>query len=426
MNIVEIIEKKKLNKKLSRDEIDFFVSKSVSGEIADYQISALLMAIRLNGMDEEETFFLTDAMKNSGDQILLEGVHGIKIDKHSTGGVGDSTTFIVAPIVAALDFKVAKISGRGLGFTGGTLDKLESFDSLEVGLSPKRFQEQVNKIGLAVSGQSADICPADKIFYALRDVTSTVDSIPLIASSIMSKKLAVATDILVLDVKVGDGSLLNDYKKTKELAALMVKMGKMAGKKVAAILSSMDEPLDDYIGNSLEIEGALSVLKGEKNNLYTVAKELAVEILMLSEKYDKKQAEKAVEEVISNGTALKKFEDMLKMQGAKNLDVKKAKYYAVPVLSKNEGYISKINTRELGLLVMRMGGGRLKKDDKIDATVGIKILKRTGDSVRIGEAVLLAYANTKEQLETAKQALNLFEFSKDKKDKIKLIYETIR
>ena len=259
MNIVEIIEKKKLKNKLSREEIDFFVSKSVSGEIADYQISALLMAIRLMGMDEDETFFLTDAMKNSGAEISLESVHGVKVDKHSTGGVGDSTTFVVAPIVAALGFKVAKISGRGLGFTGGTLDKLESFDSLDVGLSPKRFQEQVNKIGLAVSGQSADICPADKIFYALRDVTSTVDSIPLIASSIMSKKLAVATDILVLDVKVGDGSLLIDYEKTKQLAALMVKMGKMAGKKVAAILSSMDEPLDDYIGNSLEIEGALSV-----------------------------------------------------------------------------------------------------------------------------------------------------------------------
>ncbi|HKL93708.1 MAG TPA: thymidine phosphorylase [Clostridia bacterium] len=426
MNIIDIIEKKKFSQKLSREEIEFFVSGIVEGSIADYQTSALLMAIRLNGMDNDETFYLTDAMKNSGDVLNFDNIKGIKVDKHSTGGVGDSTTFVVAPIVAALGFKVAKLSGRGLGFTGGTLDKLEAIKGLSVTLSQEKFEKQVSETGLAVVGQSANICPADKILYALRDVTATVDSIPLIASSIMSKKLAVSADILVLDVKVGDGSLLNNYEKTKQLAQIMVAMGKKAGKKVSAILTSMDEPLDEYVGNSLEVEGAIAVLKGARNNLYKVSKAIVKEILILSGDYDDKCADVAIDKALESGKAYAKFEEFILAQGGESLSLAKAKMYEIPVLSKEEGYISKVHTRELGMLVMRFGGGRLFKDDKIDTTVGLKILKRVGDFVRVGEPICLAYANTEKQLEVAQSVVNLFEFSNVAQDKTKLIYEIVR
>lgn len=426
MNIIDIIEKKKFSQKLSREEIEFFVSGIVEGSIADYQTSALLMAIRLNGMDNDETFYLTDTMKNSGDVLNFDNIKGIKVDKHSTGGVGDSTTFVVAPIVAALGFKVAKLSGRGLGFTGGTLDKLEAIKGLSVTLSQEKFEKQVSETGLAVVGQSANICPADKILYALRDVTATVDSIPLIASSIMSKKLAVSADILVLDVKVGDGSLLNNYEKTKQLAQIMVAMGKKAGKKVSAILTSMDEPLDEYVGNSLEVEGAIAVLKGARNNLYKVSKAIVKEILMLSGNFDNTSADIAIDSVLESGKAYAKFEEFIIAQGGESLSLVKAKMYEIPVLSKKEGYISKVHTRELGMLVMRFGGGRLFKDDKIDTTVGLKILKRVGDFVKVGDPICLAYANTEKQLEVAQSVIKLFEFSETAQKKTKLIYEIVR
>jgi pyrimidine-nucleoside phosphorylase len=426
MNIIDIIEKKKTKRSLTQDEIGFFVRGVVSGEIADYQTAALLMAICLNGMDESETFYLTDAMKSSGDVLELRGVKGHKVDKHSTGGVGDSTTFVVAPIAAALNLTVAKMSGRGLGFTGGTLDKLEAIEGLSVSLTAKQFEKQAEDIGIVIAGQSKNLCPADKILYALRDVTATVDSIPLIASSIMSKKLCAATDILVLDVKVGDGALLPNYEATRELARLMVEMGRRAGKKTAAVLTSMDEPLDDYIGNLLEVLGALEVLRGAKNNLYQVSKTLVKEMLMLSGNFDEKTADEAIERAIASGAAFQKFEQMVLAQGAKSLELPRAKHYEIAVQSKTSGYVSKIRTRELGRLVMLMGGGRLKKDDKIDATVGLKILKRTGDYVRAGEPLLFAYANTEEQLALAKIAADLFEFSENPVQKPKLVYETIR
>lgn len=424
MNILDIIEKKKKGLALTKDEIDFFVNGVVSGEIKDYQTSAFLMAVVLKGMTPLETFNLTMAMKDSGDTFDFKGVDGMTVDKHSTGGVGDSTTFVTMPVLASLGFKVAKMSGRGLGFTGGTLDKLESFDGLNVYLEKDEFIKQVNDISIAVCGQTKNICPADKILYALRDVTATVDSVPLIASSIMSKKLAVSADVLVLDVKTGDGALMQNLKQTKILAETMVNIGKMSGRKVSAVITSMDEPLDRYIGNSLEIQGATEVLSGEQNELKVVAKALAVEIMLQSGKYDLKSAQDAFERQIASGEALSKFRQMLTRQGAKSLELKKAKYYGVEVKSQKAGYLEKVDTRALGRFVMSLGGGRMAVDDKIDHTVGLKVLKRVGDKVEKGESVALLYCNEKPRFDD--EILSAFTIGAKKAKKTKLIVDVVR
>lgn len=424
MNILDIIEKKKKGLALTKDEIDYFVNGVVSGEIKDYQTSAFLMAVVLKGMTPLETFNLTMAMKDSGDTFDFKGVDGMTVDKHSTGGVGDSTTFVTMPVLASLGFKVAKMSGRGLGFTGGTLDKLESFDGLNVYLEKDEFIKQVNDISIAVCGQTKNICPADKILYALRDVTATVDSVPLIASSIMSKKLAVSADVLVLDVKTGDGALMQNLKQTKILAETMVNIGKMSGRKVSAVITSMDEPLDRYIGNSLEIQGAIEVLSGEQNELKEVAKALAVEIMLQSGKYDLKSAQDAFERQIASGEALSKFRQMLTRQGAKSLELKKAKYYGVEVKSQKAGYLEKVDTRALGRFVMSLGGGRMAVDDKIDHTVGLKVLKRVGDKVEKGESVALLYCNEKPSFDN--EILSAFTIGAKKAKKTKLIVDVVR
>ena len=424
MNILDIIEKKKKGLALTKDEIDYFVNGVVSGEIKDYQTSAFLMAVVLKGMTPLETFNLTMAMKDSGDTFDFKGVDGMTVDKHSTGGVGDSTTFVTMPVLASLGFKVAKMSGRGLGFTGGTLDKLESFDGLNVYLEKDEFIKQVNDISIAVCGQTKNICPADKILYALRDVTATVDSVPLIASSIMSKKLAVSADVLVLDVKTGDGALMQNLKQTKILAETMVNIGKMSGRKVSAVITSMDEPLDRYIGNSLEIQGAIEVLSGEQNELKEVAKALAVEIMLQSGKYDLKSAQDAFERQIASGEALSKFRQMLTRQGAKSLELKKAKYYGVEVKSQKAGYLEKVDTRALGRFVMSLGGGRRAVDDKIDHTVGLKVLKRVGDKVEKGESVALLYCNEKPRFDD--EILSAFTIGAKKAKKTKLIVDVVR
>ncbi|MDY5345120.1 MAG: thymidine phosphorylase [Eubacteriales bacterium] len=424
MTILDLIEKKKNKIPLTKEEIEFFVNGVVSGEIKDYQTSAFLMAVVLNSMTKEETFYLTDAMKNSGDVFDFSEIKGTTVDKHSTGGVGDSTTFVTMPILAALGFKVAKMSGRGLGFTGGTLDKLESFDGLNVFLEKDEFIKQVNDISIAVCGQTGNICPADKILYALRDVTGTVDSIPLIASSIMSKKLAVAADILVLDVKTGDGSLLGDLERTKELASLMVEMGKMAGKRVSAVITSMDEPLDNYIGNNLEVLGATEVLSGAENELKTVAKALAVEVLMQSGMSEDK-ASSEVERVIKDGSALEIFKTMLVRQGAKNLEIKKPKICGYEIKAQEDGYLQKVRTKELGKFVMSLGGGRMKKDDTIDHTVGLKVLKRVGDSVAKGETIALLYANDEAAINRQGEVLSAFIVGEKKAEKTKLIVDKV-
>lgn len=424
INILDIIEKKKKGLALTKDEIDYFVNGVVSGEIKDYQTSAFLMAVVLKGMTPLETFNLTMAMKDSGDTFDFKGVDGMTVDKHSTGGVGDSTTFVTMPVLASLGFKVAKMSGRGLGFTGGTLDKLESFDGLNVYLEKDEFIKQVNDISIAVCGQTKNICPADKILYALRDVTATVDSVPLIASSIMSKKLAVSADVLVLDVKTGDGALMQNLKQTKILAETMVNIGKMSGRKVSAVITSMDEPLDRYIGNSLEIQGAIEVLSGEQNELKEVAKALAVEIMLQSGKYDLKSAQDAFERQIASGEALSKFRQMLTRQGAKSLELKKAKYYGVEVKSQKAGYLEKVDTRALGRFVMSLGGGRMAVDDKIDHTVGLKVLKRVGDKVEKGESVALLYCNEKPRFDD--EILSAFTIGAKKAKKTKLIVDVVR
>lgn len=424
MNILDIIEKKKKGLALTKDEIDYFVNGVVSGEIKDYQTSAFLMAVVLKGMTPLETFNLTMAMKDSGDTFDFSGVEGMTVDKHSTGGVGDSTTFVTMPVLASLGFKVAKMSGRGLGFTGGTLDKLESFDGLNVYLEKDEFIKQVNDISIAVCGQTKNICPADKILYALRDVTATVDSVPLIASSIMSKKLAVSADVLVLDVKTGDGALMQNLKQTKILAETMVNIGKMSGRKVSAVITSMDEPLDRYIGNSLEIQGATEVLSGEQNELKEVAKALAVEIMLQSGKYDLKSAQDAFERQIASGEALNKFRQMLTRQGAKSLELKKAKYYGIEVKSQKAGYLEKVDTRALGRFVMSLGGGRRAVDDKIDHTVGLKVLKRVGDKVEMGESVALLYCNEKPRFDD--EILSAFTIGAKKAKKTKLIVDVVR
>ncbi len=424
MNILDIIEKKKKGLALTKDEIDYFVNGVVSGEIKDYQTSAFLMAVVLKGMTPLETFNLTMAMKDSGDTFDFKGVDGMTVDKHSTGGVGDSTTFVTMPVLASLGFKVAKMSGRGLGFTGGTLDKLESFDGLNVYLEKDEFIKQVNDISIAVCGQTKNICPADKILYALRDVTATVDSVPLIASSIMSKKLAVSADVLVLDVKTGDGALMQNLKQTKILAETMVNIGKMSGRKVSAVITSMDEPLDRYIGNSLEIQGAIEVLSGEQNELKEVAKALAVEIMLQSGKYDLKSAQDAFERQIASGEALNKFRQMLTRQGAKSLELKKAKYYGVEVKSQKAGYLEKVDTRALGRFVMSLGGGRMAVDDKIDHTVGLKVLKRVCDKVEKGESVALLYCNEKPRFDD--EILSAFTIGAKKAKKTKLIVDVVR
>lgn len=424
MNILDIIEKKKKGLALTKDEIDYFVNGVVSGEIKDYQTSAFLMAVVLKGMTPLETFNLTIAMKDSGDTFDFKGVDGMTVDKHSTGGVGDSTTFVTMPVLASLGFKVAKMSGRGLGFTGGTLDKLESFDGLNVYLEKDEFIKQVNDISIAVCGQTKNICPADKILYALRDVTATVDSVPLIASSIMSKKLAVSADVLVLDVKTGDGALMQNLKQTKILAETMVNIGKMSGRKVSAVITSMDEPLDRYIGNSLEIQGATEVLSGEQNELKEVAKALAVEIMLQSGKYDLKSAQDAFERQIASGEALSKFRQMLTRQGAKSLELKKAKYYGVEVKSQKAGYLEKVDTRALGRFVMSLGGGRMAVDDKIDHTVGLKVLKRVGDKIEKGESVALLYCNEKPRFDD--EILSAFTIGAKKAKKTKLIVDVVR
>lgn len=424
MNILDIIEKKKKGLALTKDEIDYFVNGVVSGEIKDYQTSAFLMAVVLKGMTPLETFNLTMAMKDSGDTFDFSGVEGMTVDKHSTGGVGDSTTFVTMPVLASLGFKVAKMSGRGLGFTGGTLDKLESFDGLNVYLEKDEFIKQVNDISIAVCGQTKNICPADKILYALRDVTATVDSVPLIASSIMSKKLAVSADVLVLDVKTGDGALMQNLKQTKILAETMVNIGKMSGRKVSAVITSMDEPLDRYIGNSLEIQGATEVLSGEQNELKEVSKALAVEIMLQSGKYDLKSAQDAFERQIASGEALSKFRQMLTRQGAKSLELKKAKYYGIEVKSQKAGYLEKVDTRALGRFVMSLGGGRRAVDDKIDHTVGLKVLKRVGDKVEKGESVALLYCNEKPRFDD--EILSAFTIGTKKAKKTKLIVDVVR
>lgn len=401
MNVVELIAKKRDNKEHTREELSFLMSGVVGGAVEQYQMAAWLMATWLNGMTSRETVWLTEAMIRSGEVVDLSGLDGIPVDKHSTGGVGDTCTLILAPLVAAAGGKVAKMSGRGLGHTGGTLDKMESA-GLNVNLESERFIRQVREIGAAVISQTADLVPADGILYALRDVTATIDSIPLIASSVMSKKLACGAQAIVLDVKYGDGAFMTDLEGAKELAKVMVDIGKGLGRRVKAALSPMDQPLGNAIGNALEVREAIEVITGKKPDtaLARVSRSLAAELLVLAEVCSsRKSAEDKVDEALRSGAAALKMKQLFEYQDGDPTLVdhpEKLPQAAVvhPVVATKSGYLHSISARKLGLAALELGAGRHKKSDKIDPAVGIVMHKRIGDEVAAGGLVAEVHASS--------------------------------
>ena len=409
MNVYEIIDKKKRGLELNQTEIEYLINGYVNNEIPDYQISAWLMAVYFQGMTDRELLALTNCMTKSGEIVDLSSIMGVKVDKHSTGGVGDKVTLVVAPIVAVCGGKVAKMSGRGLGFTGGTIDKLEAIPGLKTALAEEDFFNMVNEIGLAVMGQSADIAPADKKLYALRDVTATVDSIPLIASSIMSKKLAAGSDKIVLDVTVGSGAFMKDKENAVQLAEKMVAIGNGAGKKTVAILTNMDVPLGKMVGNNLEVVEAIETLKGRgPEDLIAVVVEIASTMLYLAQIGTKEECMKKVKRVIADGSALEKLKLMVERQGGdgsyiENPDQFEKAIYQHEIIANNSGYIGTMNTEECGKAAVLLGAGREVKDDPIDMTAGIKFNKKTGDAVKQGDIVAIAYSSSKENLQQGVQ-----------------------
>ena len=405
----DIILKKRANLPLSDKEIRFVIDGYVKGEIPDYQVSALLMTIVFNGMNARELGTLTLAMAQSGNMVDLSNIDGITVDKHSTGGVGDKTTLIIAPLVAACGGKVAKMSGRGLGHTGGTIDKMESIPNLKVSLEQDAFIDQVNKIGLAVIGQSEGLAPADKKLYALRDVTGTVDSIPLIASSVMSKKLASGAQAILLDVKVGSGAFMKNIEDARELAKAMVDIGKENGRSVKAILTDMDRPLGHAIGNALEIREVINTLKGNgPEDLSHECVIMAAHMLVLSDICDYEAALNRVQQALDSGTALERLRLMIEAQGGDSrviddesvLEIGKFTY---DVTSPQDGYITHMNTEQCGIASVMLGAGRTVKNGPIDYSAGIVMHKKTGDSVTVGESIATLYASDESLLNNAAQ-----------------------
>ncbi|CAI6325253.1 MULTISPECIES: pyrimidine-nucleoside phosphorylase [Bacillus] len=400
MRMVDIIIKKQNGKELTTEEIQFFVNGYTDGSIPDYQASALAMAIFFRDMSDRERADLTMAMVNSGETIDLSAIEGIKVDKHSTGGVGDTTTLVLAPLVAALDVPVAKMSGRGLGHTGGTIDKLEAIDGFHVELTKDEFIKLVNRDKVAVIGQSGNLTPADKKLYALRDVTGTVNSIPLIASSIMSKKIAAGADAIVLDVKTGAGAFMKTEEDAAELAKAMVRIGNNVGRQTMAVISDMSQPLGFAIGNALEVKEAIDTLKGEgPEDLHELVLTLGSQMVVLAKKADTlDEARAKLEEVMKNGKALEKFKDFLKNQGGDSSIVDDPSKlpqaaYQIDVPAKEAGVVSEIVADEIGVAAMLLGAGRATKEDEIDLAVGIMLRKKVGDKVEKGEPLVTLYAN---------------------------------
>ena len=412
MLMTDIIVKKRDGFKLSADEIEFVVDGYTKGEIPDYQMSALLMAILIRGMDREETLELTMAMMHSGETLDLSGIKGVKADKHSTGGVGDKTSLILCPMVAAQGVKIAKMSGRGLGHTGGTIDKLESFPGFNTGISEETFMANVNDFGIAIAGQTADLDPADKKMYALRDVTGTVPSIPLIVSSIMSKKLAAGADVIVLDVKSGSGSFMKTEDDAMELAENLTAVGKMAGKKTVAVITDMDEPLGNAIGNALEVKEAIEVLRGDKKGeLLELCLTLGACILTeagIAENDD--EARQMLIRGIEDGSALNKLAQLVEGQGGdKNAVYNTGLLPSAPVryeaICKQTGYVQHISAADVGLVSMHLGGGRVTKESEIDLSVGLILNKKVGDRVEAGESLGTIHATSMEKAEQAAELL---------------------
>ncbi len=433
MNFASIIEKKKLNKALSKEEIEFFANGAANGTIPDYQLTALLMAIRLNGMNAEEITNLTLAMANSGTVVNLDGIVDFPVDKHSTGGVGDTTSLILSPLVAACGVPVAKMSGRGLGHTGGTLDKLESIPGMSISLSDDQFKNNIKNIGLAIIGQTGNLAPADKTLYALRDVTSTVDSIPLIASSIMSKKIAGGAKAIVLDVKAGNGAIVHTIEESIELAKTMVEIGKLANRPVIALISSMEEPLGSHVGNALEVKEAIDVLSGRtKGELLEVSLSLASYMLMLTGKYDNfEEAYKELESHLNSGEGLEKFRQMIIAQGGDSSvcdDVTKLPQskYKYELKSSKAGYVESMDTMQLGYAAQALGAGRLSKTDVIDPSVGFILHKRIGDEVKEGDTIATIFYTKEASLDDAKQKIsNSIKISSQKTSQPKLILAVV-
>ncbi len=398
--IVDIINKKRLGLELSYSELVFFFNGYLNGKVKDYQMSSLLMAICINGMTDEEIFALTKIFIDSGDVLDFSEIPGIKVDKHSTGGVGDKTTLIIAPIVASLGIPVVKMSGRGLGYTGGTIDKLESIKGFNIALSDNQVFNQVKKIGVVVTGQTADLAPMDKAIYALRDVTGTVSSIPLIASSIMSKKIAAGADKILIDIKVGNGALLQKKSDANKLSDLMKKIGKFYNREVRTIISDMNVPLGHAIGNSIEVMEAIKVLKGEEtnNNLVDLCIELATEMVSMGKNIDRAVAYDEVVDSIKSGKAYNKFLELVKAQGGK-IDSLRLSDDSIEIVATEAGIVKKINALELGKLSVKLGAGRVNKEDKIDYNVGIYLNKLVGDTVKKGDILATIYVNKNVKLD---------------------------
>jgi len=392
MNPCDIIRKKRFGEELNEMEIRAFVDGIVDGSFADYQASALLMAICINGMTDRETLALTLAMAKSGDTLDLSDIPGIKADKHSTGGVGDTTSLILVPLVAACGVKMAKMSGRGLGFTGGTLDKLESIPGMSVTKDIPGFKQQVKDIGCAIIGQTAELAPADKVLYALRDVTATVDSLPLVVSSILSKKLAAGCDVVVLDVKAGSGAIMDTPEKSRKLAEMMVRIGSLSGKRFSALITDMDQPLGNYIGNALEVEEAIDVLAGRTGgDLKTVALTLGAHILRnAGAAPDVQTGIRMLEEKIASGEGLRTFGDMIEAQGGDRRVVEDTGLlpkapHKLALKAERDGYVVKMHTSDIGNAARLLGAGRERKTDVLDLSVGIVMNVRTGDAVKKGD-----------------------------------------
>ena len=431
---VDLIQKKKNGETLTKEEIDFMITDYVAGKIPDYQMSAMLMAIYFNGMENEELAAFTLAMRDSGDLVDLSPIEGIKVDKHSTGGVGDKTTLIVGPIVAACGVPVAKMSGRGLGFTGGTLDKLESISGFRIDLSAQEFFETVKKTGISVIGQTGNLAPADKLLYALRDVTATVDSIPLIAASVMSKKLAAGSDKIVLDVPTGSGAFMKNTRDAKNLAKHMVAIGNHAGKETVAILTGMEEPLGFAIGNNMEVKEAIEVLKGDgPEDVKEVSVALAGMMLSLGlENVSHSQGKRMAKKALSSGQAFEKFKEMVQAQGGDIRYVEHPEFFERDafegeVLAAEDGFLSGMDTEKIGVAAGLLGAGRETKDSIIDMSAGIYLKKKIGDTVKKGEPIAICYAGTKEKLN---RGMAMFEssirYSKEAPRIPKLIVDIIR
>lgn len=434
MRMYDLIMKKRKGEELTTEEINFFVDGFTKGEIPDYQASAMLMAIFFNKMNKRETADLTNAMVESGDKIDLSNIKGVKVDKHSTGGVGDKTSICLTPLVASLGIPVAKMSGRGLGHTGGTIDKLETFKGFSVELTEEQFMENVNKINIAIMGQSGNLVPADKKLYALRDVTATVDNMSLIASSIMSKKLASGADAIVLDVKVGDGAFMKTPETAKELAQEMVDIGKHLGRETIGVISDMDQPLGYAIGNSLEVIEAIELLKGNgPKDLLELTLTIGSNMLLCAKMAEsEEEARKMLMENIKNGKGLEKLKDFVKAQGGDISPIDdyskfpQAKYVE-KVTSPVDGYITKIHAEAFGLIAMELGAGRATKESEIDLAVGIVLNKKRSEKVNKGDVLAYIHSNNEEKIEKARKSILENIVIEDSYDlNIPLIYDIVR